>query len=151
MNYLQISNLKAIVNKNKPTSKRHINEANTQALKNALLNTDWQPVLSDLNVDTSFDTFWRIFSTLFDEHFPIIHFRLNRNKHRINAFMNDDLLTERNIKLKLHKIYLNTRTQNDFKIKSLRTLSETVSGAISYYKQYGVSREVTHMRNKDEK
>jgi UDP-glucose 4-epimerase len=44
-----------------------------------------------------------------------------------------------------------TRTQNDFKIKSLRTLSETVSGAISYYKQYGVSREVTHMRNKDEK
>lgn len=44
-----------------------------------------------------------------------------------------------------------TRTQTDFNIKNLRTLSETVAGAISYYKQYGVSREVTHMRKKDEK
>jgi nucleoside-diphosphate-sugar epimerase len=41
-----------------------------------------------------------------------------------------------------------SRTQKDFKINTLRTLEETVAGAISYYSKYGVTREVTHMQKK---
>jgi len=114
MNFLVISNYKLAKNTNKPSSRRLINDTNTNALKNALINTDWQPVLTDNDVDSSFNTFWRIFSSLYDEHFPITFVRFNKNKHRINAFMNDNLLAERNSKLNLHKTYISTKRQEDY-------------------------------------
>jgi hypothetical protein len=71
---------------------RILNKTNITALKTALLHTDWQPVYSDCEVHSSFDTFWTIFSALFSEHCPVTQIRFNKNKHRINAFMNGELL-----------------------------------------------------------
>ncbi len=79
----------------KLSSRKLINEANTNALKMPI-NTDWQPVLTVIDEDSSFFNFCRIFSSFYDEHFPITFVRFNKNKHSINASVNDNLL-ERNI------------------------------------------------------
>jgi hypothetical protein len=113
MNFIQFSNIKTPKDSNKPNTKRLINEANTNALKNALLNTDWQPVYADNNVDSSFNTFWNLFTAHFTEHCPVVHIRFNKNKHKLNGYMNDELLAEGNIKLHLHKTSLSTRLQED--------------------------------------
>jgi hypothetical protein len=93
---------------------RILNETNITALKTALQHTDWQPVYSDPEVHSSFDTFWTIFSSLFSEHCPVTQVRFNKNKHRINAFMNGELLAERNLKLQLQKTYISTKQQDDY-------------------------------------
>ncbi len=114
INYLQISSCKQPNANSKPSKMRILNETNITALKTALLHTDWQPVYADSEVDSSFDTFWTIFNGLFSEHCPVTQVRFNKNKHRINAFMNDDLLAERNLKLHLHKTFISTKQQEDF-------------------------------------
>ena len=39
-----------------------------------------------------------------------------------------------------------TRTYLDFDMPTLNSIEETVSGAISYYEKFGVTREVTHLK-----
>ena len=39
-----------------------------------------------------------------------------------------------------------TRTYTDFNMPTLNSIEETVSGAISYYGKFGVTREVTHLK-----
>jgi hypothetical protein len=113
MNYIQLSNTKSLKNKIKESTKRQINEANMTRLKNALNVTDWANVFTDNDVNSSFNKFWEIFSSLYDLHFPKIHMRFNRNKHKINGFMTDELLQARNRKLELHKIALKNKTPED--------------------------------------
>jgi hypothetical protein len=81
MNFIQITNNKSPKVNKKANAKRLINEANINALKTALHNTDWQPLYSDNNVDSSFNTFWDIFNAHFTEHCPIMRVRFNKNKH----------------------------------------------------------------------
>ena len=38
------------------------------------------------------------------------------------------------------------RTYSDFDMPSLKSIEETIEGALSYYSQYGVTREVTHLK-----
>jgi hypothetical protein len=110
INYIQISHLKTPKQKIKESTKRMINEINTNNLKQALQNTNWAEVLHDNDVDTSFNKFWKIFNTLYNKHFPIIKMRFNRNKHKINGYMTDELLLARNNKLELHKIAIKNKT-----------------------------------------
>ena len=39
-----------------------------------------------------------------------------------------------------------TRTYTDFDMPTLNSIKDTVSGAISYYEEFGVTREVTHLK-----
>jgi hypothetical protein len=86
---------------------------NTLSLKAALQNTDWSPVYALNNVDLSFDRFWDIFKPLYDEHFPEIQVKFNKNKHKINGFMTQELLDMRSMKLNLQKKAIKTKTQPD--------------------------------------
>ena len=67
----------------------------------------------------AFDSFWKIFKHLYDTHCPVKIIKLNKNKHKINDFMTEDLITARNAKLDLYKIYINDRTitnENEYKL-----------------------------------
>jgi site-specific DNA-adenine methylase len=86
---------------------------NINNFTNALNNTDWTPVYVINDTDTSFDTFWNIFKTLYDEHFPEIRVRFNINKHRLNGFMTDELLEARKEKITSHKAALLSKTPED--------------------------------------
>ncbi len=68
---------------------------NTQSLKAALQNTDWSPVNVLNNVDLSLDRFWAIFKPIYDEQFPEILAKFNKNDHKINGFMTPELLDMR--------------------------------------------------------
>ncbi len=76
---------------------------NTQSLKASLKYTDWPPVNVLNNVDLSFDRYWDIFKPLYDEHFPDFLAKFNKNKHKINGFMTQELLDMRSMKLDLQK------------------------------------------------
>jgi hypothetical protein len=113
MNFIEITQDKPSKNSLKNETKKLINEANTINLKNALLNTDWTPVYVEENVDSSFDCFWNMFSALYDELFPLTHVKFNKNKHRINGYMTDELLESRNVKLFLYKKAIKTINPKD--------------------------------------
>jgi hypothetical protein len=113
MNYIQLSCPKLEKNKLKNTTRRQINEANINNLKIALHNTSWIEILSDNDVNSSFNKFWDTFNNLYNIHFPVIKVRFNRNKHKINGYMNDELLLARATKMELHKISLKNKTPED--------------------------------------
>ena len=113
INYIQITIDKPHKQKINTETKRQINETNTINLKNALRLTDWSDITADNNVDTSFNKFWEKFNALYNTHFPVITTRFNRNKHKINGYMNDELLEMRNIKTTLHKKSILTRDTDD--------------------------------------
>ena len=81
---------------------RIVNDTNIANLKLALTNTDWSPIYNDTNVDSSFNKFWDIFNNLYNVHLPIKHVKFNKNKHRINGYMSQELLDARATKLYLH-------------------------------------------------
>jgi hypothetical protein len=130
MNYTFIpcSTTKRINNlKSKPIKKRLINEINTANLKAALRNINWASVISKTDINISFDHFWNIFKHLYDTHCPIKTVKLNKNKHKINDFMTDALITARNNKLTLYKIYINDRTLiNETNYKTARNEYSTM-------------------------
>jgi hypothetical protein len=113
INFLQLTTEKTSKQKQKEDKKRIINETTTANLKNALNITDWTPVYVDNNVDSSFNTFWDLFSSLYEEHCPIVRIKFNINKHRINNFMTEELLEARRLKQNCHKIALKSKSAED--------------------------------------
>jgi hypothetical protein len=114
MNFLQLGHIKNNSKKySNDTNRRIVNDTNINNLKHALLVTDWTSLYSDNDVDSSFNKFWTIFSELYNEHLPITHVKFNKNKHRINGYMTQDLLEARATKLYLHKTALKNKSQLD--------------------------------------
>jgi hypothetical protein len=60
---------------------------NMTNFRNALNNIRWHSVYATDDVNVSFNNFWDTFSSLYDLHFPLIKFKLNRNIHCLNDFM----------------------------------------------------------------
>jgi hypothetical protein len=112
-NFLQLGKIKAKKHCTKESIKRLINTENTNSLKNALINTDWAHVFADNDANSSFNKFWESFQNLYNTHFPLTRVKFNKNKHRINAFMTEELLNTRLTKLNLQKIALKNKTQED--------------------------------------
>jgi hypothetical protein len=136
INYKQISPDKTHKPKQNPNIKRQITEMNMRNLKNALGHTDWAPVLSETTVDASFDRFWDIFKSLYDEHFPEISVKFNKNKHKINGYMTPELLEMHNRKLYLHKKALKTKTAQDSDIYKIHRNNYNTALRLSKQKYY---------------
>jgi hypothetical protein len=114
MNFVQLGHIKNNCKKHSINSNmRIVNNSNIANLKLALNNTDWTPIYSDNDVDSSFNKFWDIFNNLYNEHLPITHVKFNKNKHRINGYMSQELLDARATKLYLHKIAIKNKTDLD--------------------------------------
>ena len=111
MNYIQLNHCKTWQQDNKECTRCMINETNINNLRHALRLTDWSGVKSDNNAETSFNTFWTTFKTLFDTHLPIKRIKFNKNKHKIHNYMTEDLLNARCIKLNLQKLAIKHKTQ----------------------------------------
>ena len=104
-------NLSRQKSKPKLIKTRHYSKVNMDSFKRDLQQTNWEPVTSTNNVDTCYDQFWKIYSTLHDLHFPLTTSRFNKNIHKISNFMTTGLLISRNTKLKLHKVALTDNVQ----------------------------------------
>lgn len=89
---------------------------NINRFKISLGNQQWNDVLSSRDVNDSCETFWTIFNTLFDTHFPITLTKRNRNTHKMNDFMTNGLLISRANKNRLHKKSLNNPTPENIGI-----------------------------------
>jgi hypothetical protein len=113
MCFMQLSKIKNTKTRLKESTRRQINEMNINNLKIALRNTNWADIYNENDVNSSFNKFWSIFNNLYEVHFPVINVRFNRNKHKINGYMTDDLLTARNTKQELHKKALKNKTPED--------------------------------------
>jgi len=102
INYMQlpVSNHKS---KPKPLFKRNFSAANILNFKASLSGSNWNPVLVDNDVNSSFDTFWSIFIELYELHFPLVKFKFNKNIHKINNYLTAGLLISRKTKLELCK------------------------------------------------
>ncbi len=102
INYMQlpVSNHKP---KPKPLFKRNFSATNILNFKASLSGSNWNPVLVDNDVNSSFDTFWNIFIELYELHFPLVKFKFNKNIHKINNYLTAGLLISRKTKLELCK------------------------------------------------
>jgi potassium voltage-gated channel Eag-related subfamily H protein 8 len=108
------------VKENKLT--RDFSFTNLTNFKNDLGSLAWNEVLLLNDVDLSFDTFWDVFNTLFNLHFPLTKFNFNKNKHSKNDFMTAGLLISRAHKLELHKKSLIDPAQFSNRYKEYRNI-----------------------------
>jgi hypothetical protein len=102
---------------------------NMTNFRNALNNIRWHSVYATDDVNLSFNNFWDTFSALYDLHFPLTKFTLNRNIHSLNDFMTTALLISRKRKLELHKLSLAEVGTHNFLLSpqpQFRNLKETL-------------------------
>jgi hypothetical protein len=81
---------------------------NMTNFRNALNNLRWHNVYASDDVNVSFNNFWDTFSTIYDLHFPLTKFKLNRNQHSLNDFMTSALLVSRRRNLNYTNFHLLT-------------------------------------------
>jgi len=84
-------------------TKRNFSLENLRKFKQALSSVNWNLVTNLENVDTSYDKFWEIFSLHYENSFPLVKMKRNKNFHKINNFMTEGLLISRVTKNNLHK------------------------------------------------
>ena len=93
-------------NEQKHINSRIFSQTNLLNFKNLLAEKNWEKTTTDWEVDTSYDEFWKEYSSAYDLCFPITRIKFNRNMHRENNFMTAGLLNSRITKLQLLKTYL---------------------------------------------
>ncbi len=150
MNCLAIpNNIKQTKTSSDFKQSRNMSLTNLQNFKNALHALTWREVLTDHDINSSFNTFWDTFSTLFELHFPIIKTKFNKNLHPKNDFMTPGLLISRSNKNRLYKLAINDSNQFLNKYRAYRNLFNTVlraSKKLHYetkFKQYAKNPKKT--------
>ena len=113
INFVQLDHCKTRT-KPKVVSKRSFTNENVTNFKNALSNLNWHETLLHNDVDAAFNSFWTLFSELYQLHFPIIRMKFNSNIHKINDYMSTGLLISRKTKIELHKKAMVDKTVESF-------------------------------------
>jgi hypothetical protein len=91
---------------------------------------DWNPVCLKSNINEAYDEFWKIYTGIFDQKFPLRRIRFNKNIHKLQNFMTNGLLISRNTKNALHKTSIADPTAaNVKKYKDFKTIYQRVSRA----------------------
>jgi len=89
--------------KKQPVIKRTFSRASILSFKEQLSSLSWNNVLSEQEVNKSYQLFWEDFSNLYNLNFPLKKVKPNKNFHKINPFMTLGILTSRREKIRLHK------------------------------------------------
>ena len=119
----------------KKKTARKFTQQNIDSFKNHLTNCNWNNVLQEQDVNVSYNLFWEKFKLLYDNSFPEITQKFNKNYHKINPFMTTGLLTSRRNKLMLHQLTCNSPTVDNIrKYKQYRAMYNTLVRAMK--KQY---------------
>ena len=82
---------------------RNFSKQNLENFRNDLGKLKWTEVMSSRDIETSYDSFWDPFKTLYELNFPLRKSKFNKNYHAINGYMTKGLLISRGTKLQLHK------------------------------------------------
>ena len=102
---------------------RDFSERNLNRFKLALQNINWNNVSDNNDTQLAYNIFEENFNTLFKLYFPVVKLKFNRNIHKLENWMSKGLLTSRNEKNRLHKLFLLYPTMdNKVKLKNYRTL-----------------------------
>ncbi|MFN9958545.1 MAG: hypothetical protein ACK55I_36080, partial [bacterium] len=100
---------------------RNFSANNIQNFKLALRNLSWATTTQATTANDSYKAFWADFKPIYDSHFPKFTVRANKNKQKICNFLTPELLTARQTKLQLHKIYTASPTpENTANYKQFR-------------------------------
>ena len=89
---------------------RSFSHANVEKFREKLANTDWAMVTSKNDVNECYTIFWEKFSNHYNDCFQLKKSKFNKNIHRINSYMTQELLNSRKEKLALHKKALQAPT-----------------------------------------
>ena len=74
---------------------RNLSDKNREKFREELLLHNWNPILSDNNPKSAFDSFAKVIKEKYDICFPYIEVRKNRRKFPDKPWMTKDLLTHR--------------------------------------------------------
>ena len=81
--------------KSKPKHTRSFSKTNSQNFKMNLSNLSWTDILEHNDPELGFNSFFQIFSDLFNLHFPLKVTSFNINFHKLQGFMTNGLLISR--------------------------------------------------------
>ena len=106
------SNLKKKV---KPTyfKTREITDEKVRQFNDILNMNEWNNVLNTQNPQLSFNNFHDEFDSTFNLFFPVKEVKINKNIHKIEAFMTGGLMISRRKKMKLAALCAKYRTQTN--------------------------------------
>ena len=71
----------------KTFSYRDFSQNNINLFKNNLSNINWNSLYFLTVADDAFNSFWDLFNTVFELHFPWITKKFNKNIHKLQPFM----------------------------------------------------------------
>jgi hypothetical protein len=121
-------------------SYRRINDHTLKNFNNALLQANWNDVLSTMDSSLAYDKFLKVYNNLKDEHLPIITCRFNKYKHKSQPWITKGLLISLRTKDKLYSKYLKSNNTNCAHSKNMyitysRIFKKTIRLAkITYWK-----------------
>ena len=82
---------------------RNCSEIAIQKLNNALQITNWTSILNDTSVDAAYDKFLDIYTSLQNEHLPLLTTKFNKYKHKLKSWITKGILKSLKTKDKLFK------------------------------------------------
>ena len=89
----------------KSISKRNFSDENIKTFCDNIQTLSWVDVFDCDNTQEAYNTFWDIFSPLFELYFPLKTVKFNRNFHKIEPWITQGLLVSRRRKYSLRDIF----------------------------------------------
>ena len=87
--------------------------------ENLLGTLNWNSVTEVQNTELALDKFNDIWSTSFDQCFPLKRVSINRRTHKINEFFTNGLLTSRSHKMFLFSKFLKNKSPENRRVYTL--------------------------------
>ena len=82
---------------------RNCSKIAIENLNKALQETNWTSILNNTNVDSAYDKFLDIYTSLQNEHLPLVTTKFNKYKHKLKSWITKGILKSLKTKDKLFK------------------------------------------------
>lgn len=92
---------------------RNFSETNIRNFQLALQNFSFDEVYIEMDTQSCYDKFHALFYELYEQHFPLITTRFDKNFHRVEKWMTLGLMNSRLNKIRLEKICADTPSEEN--------------------------------------
>ena len=105
----------------RPKYRRFFHEENLALFENCLSNFTWASVIEETTTESALSNFLDIWSTAFNQAFPLKEVKVNKSCYKLNDFFTQGLLVSRKTKLSLYSVFLKNRSaENEKAYKNFR-------------------------------
>ena len=131
----------------RPKYRRFFHEENLALFENCLSNFTWASVIEETTTESALSNFLDIWSTTFNQAFPLKEVKVNKSCYKLNDFFTQGqgLLVSSKTKLSLYSVFLkNISAENEKAYKNFRNCyNKVLKLAKKFYYNEKIEKKVT--------